>query len=176
MSLIRRIKTGWNAILIHMKIAFFLFGQFIRFENFVCFYTKNCNTSHDNATYVPELNLNFLTSSCWLLQWRRHFQFFLFFPISFSFPNSIYNLLENNIYKFWFVIVVFFGSRRARARRSSDAFSFLIGRKRSKICCHVSWCELGIAWCLVQCCQLWRVGGKVAVWDICVAGKIFGGG
>ena len=67
MSLIRRIKTGWNAILIHMKIAFFLFGQFIRFENFVCFYTKNCNTSHDNATYVPELNLNFLTSSCWLL-------------------------------------------------------------------------------------------------------------
>ena len=69
-----------------------------------------------------------------------------FFPISFSFPNSIYNLLENNIYKFWFVIVVFFGSRRARARRSSDAFSFLIGRKRSKICCHVSWCQLGIAW------------------------------
>ena len=29
---------------------------------------------------------------------------------------------------------------------------------------------------LLQCCQLWRVGGKVAVWDICVAGKIFGGG
>ena len=128
MSLIRRIKTGWNAILIHMKIAFFLFGQFIRFENFVCFYTKNCNTSHDNATYVPELNLNFLTSSCWLLQWRSHFQFFLFSQYRFRFQIQFIIYLKIT-YKFWFVIVVFFGSRRARARRSSDDFSFLIGRK-----------------------------------------------
>ena len=130
MSLIRWIKTGWNAILIHMKIAFFFhFGQFVRFENFVCFYTKNCNTT-TQRTYLSWIWISWLLHvGCYIATMTQPFSILPFFPISFSFPNSIYNLLENNIYKFWFVIVVFFGSRRARARRSSDAFSFLIGRK-----------------------------------------------
>ena len=128
MSLIRRIKTGWNAILIHMKIAcfFFILDNSYVLKILCVFIRKTVTRQRNVRTWAEFEFLDFFMLAATM---THPFSILPFFPISFSFPNSIYNLLENNIYKFWFIIVVFFGSRRARARRSSDAFSFLIGRK-----------------------------------------------
>ena len=94
MSLIRWIKTGWNAILIHMKIAFFLLGQFIRFENFVCFYTKNCNTTTQRM-YLSWIWISWLLhvgcyndaaifNSSFFSQYRFQIQFIIFLKIAFT--------------------------------------------------------------------------------------------
>ena len=108
------------------KLRFFFLDNSYVLKILCVFIRKTVTRQHNVRTWAEFEFLDFFMFAATMTQ---PFSILPFFPISFSFPNSIYNLLENNIYKFWFVIVVFFGSRRARARRSSDDFSFLIGRK-----------------------------------------------
>ena len=76
-------------------VFFFHFGQFVRFENFVCFYTKNCNTT-TQRTYLSWIWISWLLhvgryndaaifNSSFFSQYRFRFQiqFIIFLKITF---------------------------------------------------------------------------------------------